>query len=75
MAKKEVYYATGKRKTSVARVYMPKSKGVFTINKKWTLRFAEIYARNCGIPFTINARFDHFDEEIVSALRNFVKAL
>ena len=34
MAKKEVYYATGKRKTSVARVYMTKGKGVFTINKK-----------------------------------------
>ena len=34
MAKKEVYYATGKRKTSVARVYMTKGKGVFIINKK-----------------------------------------
>ena len=34
MAKKEVYYATGKRKTSIARVYMTKGKGVFTINKK-----------------------------------------
>ena len=34
MAKKEVYYATGKRKTSVARVYMTKGKGVITINKK-----------------------------------------
>ena len=41
---------------------------VFTIDKKWTLRFAEIYSRDCGIPFTINARFDHFDEEIVAAL-------
>ena len=33
-AKKEVYYANGKRKTSVARVYMTKGKGVFTVNKK-----------------------------------------
>ena len=41
---------------------------VFTINKKWTMKFAEIYARDCGIPFTINARFDNFDEEIVAAL-------
>ena len=41
---------------------------VFTIDKKWTLKFAEIYARDCGIPFTINARFDHFDEDIVAAL-------
>ena len=41
---------------------------VFTIDKKWTIKFAEIYAKKCGIPFSINARFDHFDEEIVSAL-------
>ena len=34
MAVKEVYYATGKRKTSIARVYMTKGKGVFTVNKK-----------------------------------------
>ena len=34
MAKKEVYYATARRKTSVARVYMTKGKGVFTVNKK-----------------------------------------
>ena len=41
---------------------------VFTIDKKWTIKFAEIYAKKCGIPFSINARFDHFDEEIVSSL-------
>ena len=34
MAQKKVYYATGKRKTSIARVYMTKGKGVFTVNKK-----------------------------------------
>ena len=34
MANKKVYYATGRRKTSVARVYMTKGKGVFTVNKK-----------------------------------------
>ncbi len=33
MAKAETYYATGRRKTSVARVYMTKGKGVFTVNK------------------------------------------
>ena len=41
---------------------------VFTIHKKWTLNFAEIYGKKCGIPFSINARFDHMDEEIISAL-------
>lgn len=34
MAQKKVYYATGKRKTSIARVYMTKGKGVFIVNKK-----------------------------------------
>jgi len=34
MAVKKVYYATGRRKTSVARVYMTKGKGVFIVNKK-----------------------------------------
>lgn len=34
MAKTETFYATGKRKTSVARVYMTKGSGVFTVNKR-----------------------------------------
>ena len=34
MVQKKVYYATGKRKTSVARVYMSKGKGVVTVNQK-----------------------------------------
>ena len=34
MTQKKVYYATGKRKTSIARVYMTQGKGVFTVNKK-----------------------------------------
>ncbi|BBB23060.1 small subunit ribosomal protein S9 [Abyssogena phaseoliformis symbiont OG214] len=34
MVKTETYYATGRRKTSVARVYMTKGKGVFTVNRR-----------------------------------------
>lgn len=34
MAKAQTYYATGRRKTSVARVYMTKGKGVFMVNKR-----------------------------------------
>ncbi|SMN15238.1 SSU ribosomal protein S9p (S16e) [uncultured Candidatus Thioglobus sp.] len=34
MTKTEIFYATGRRKTSVARVYMTKGKGVFTVNKR-----------------------------------------
>ena len=41
---------------------------VFTLHKKWTLDFAKVYEKRCGIPFSINARFDHMDEEIISAL-------
>ena len=41
---------------------------VFTIHKKWTLKFAEVYGRRCGIPFSMNARFDHMDEEIIASL-------
>ncbi len=34
MAKTQTYYATGRRKTSVARVYMTKGTGKFTVNKR-----------------------------------------
>ncbi len=34
MAKTQTFYATGRRKTSVARVYMTKGKGIFTVNKR-----------------------------------------
>jgi len=41
---------------------------VFTISRPWTLQFAETYARRCGLPFSINARFDNIDEELAAAL-------
>jgi radical SAM superfamily enzyme YgiQ (UPF0313 family) len=43
---------------------------VFTLHRKWTLEFAEVYGRRCGIPFTINTRFDNVDEEMISGLAN-----
>ncbi|MBK8233877.1 MAG: B12-binding domain-containing radical SAM protein [Candidatus Eisenbacteria bacterium] len=42
---------------------------VFTLHRRWTMEFAEVYARRCGIPFSINARFDNVDEEMVLALK------
>jgi anaerobic magnesium-protoporphyrin IX monomethyl ester cyclase len=42
---------------------------VFTLHRKWSLEFAETYARRCRIPFSINTRFDNVDEEIVRAFR------
>jgi anaerobic magnesium-protoporphyrin IX monomethyl ester cyclase len=48
---------------------------VFTINRRWTLAFAEVYARRCRIPFSINARFDNVDAELVAALADAGLAL
>ncbi|KAA0445259.1 MAG: 30S ribosomal protein S9 [Candidatus Thioglobus sp.] len=42
MAKTKALYATGRRKTSVARVYMTKGKGIFTVNK---LPMSEYFGR------------------------------
>jgi radical SAM superfamily enzyme YgiQ (UPF0313 family) len=41
---------------------------VFTIDREWTLRFAEAYAARCRLPFSINARFDNLDPDLVAAL-------
>jgi radical SAM superfamily enzyme YgiQ (UPF0313 family) len=41
---------------------------VFTLHRRWTLDFAEIYGKRCGLSFSINTRFDNVDEEVVSAL-------
>ncbi len=41
---------------------------VFTLHRSWTLEFARIYGRRCAIPFSMNARFDNVDAEIVAAL-------
>jgi len=42
---------------------------VFTLNKKWTLKFAQIYKKRVGLPFHMNTRFDNLDEEIVYHLK------
>jgi anaerobic magnesium-protoporphyrin IX monomethyl ester cyclase len=41
---------------------------VFTLHRKWTLRFCEHYAERVRLPFSINARFDNLDAEMVQAL-------
>jgi radical SAM superfamily enzyme YgiQ (UPF0313 family) len=41
---------------------------VFTLQRKWTMEFAEVYARRCRLPFSINARFDNVDADMVAAL-------
>lgn len=42
----------------------------FIINKKWTLRFCELYKEKVNVPFRIFARIDLVDEEIVKALKD-----
>lgn len=41
---------------------------VFTLDKKWTLAFAEEYARRVRLPFSMNARFESLEEGVVAAL-------
>ncbi|MFH1958588.1 MAG: radical SAM protein [bacterium] len=42
---------------------------VFTLDKKWIRSFSEIYKKEVGIPFSINARFDNLDEEVICLLK------
>jgi radical SAM superfamily enzyme YgiQ (UPF0313 family) len=41
---------------------------VFTLDRAWTERFAQVYASRCRLPFSINARFDNLGEDTVAAL-------
>ncbi len=41
---------------------------VFTLHRRWTMEFAEVYARRCRIPFSCNTRFDNVDPAMVAAL-------
>ncbi len=41
---------------------------VFTLHRRWTLEFAQVYAKRCRIPFSFNTRFDNVDAEVVEAL-------
>lgn len=63
MAQAKVYYATGRRKTSAARVFLKPGSGKVTVNKKE----AEVYfttpsTRNCVVnPFTCTDTLNQFD--------------
>jgi anaerobic magnesium-protoporphyrin IX monomethyl ester cyclase len=41
---------------------------VFALDRKWVFAFAEAYARRCSLPFSINARFESLEEDVVAAL-------
>jgi small subunit ribosomal protein S9 len=63
----EIFYATGRRKTSVARVYMQKGSGKFTINK---VPMNEYFGRETAAmiinqPLNEVDMFDNFDFNIM----------
>jgi anaerobic magnesium-protoporphyrin IX monomethyl ester cyclase len=41
---------------------------IFTLDRQWTMDFAQIYGRRCRLPFSMNTRFDAVDGEMVGAL-------
>ncbi len=41
---------------------------VFTLHRRWTLDFVRTYSKRCRIPFSMNARVDNVDAEMVEAL-------
>ena len=54
MAAKKPFYATGKRKTAIARVYLEPGEGKFNINN----RTEEIYFGRVALSFLIRQAFD-----------------
>lgn len=49
MAEKKVYYATGRRKTSTARVFLKNGAGVITINDKKPEEYMKMAASRAAI--------------------------
>jgi small subunit ribosomal protein S9 len=60
---KAVYYGTGRRKTSVARVYLTPGTGVVTVNKKPANEYfgREALANFATTPFKVTETVDRFD--------------
>jgi len=62
----ELFYATGKRKTAVARVWMRPGKGDMTINKKPSDQYLAREADRMAVrePFLLTELLDKFDTYI-----------
>ncbi len=65
--KKQTYYATGKRKTSIARVYMKKGNGKIIINKRPMKEYLGRITASMIInqPLEIVGMADNFDFNII----------
>lgn len=63
VSKELTYYATGRRKSSVARVYLTKGTGIVTVNKKPVNEFfpSSTQALNINTPFKATATEGQYD--------------
>jgi small subunit ribosomal protein S9 len=61
----KVYHAVGKRKTSIARVYMQAGQGQITINgRSAEVYFPKLYRESLNLPMTISGSKANFDVRI-----------
>ena len=62
----EIKYYTSRRKYS--SVYF--HDNVFTANRQWVLKFADLYKKEINLPYLIITHFSNMDEDIIKALKN-----
>ncbi len=69
MSKDQVFYATGKRKTSAARVFLKPGSGKMTINKKSSDVFLQTAVNRVKVltPYSITETNNKFDAYITVA--------
>ena len=68
-AKKEVYYATGRRKTSAARVFLKSGSGKFTVNGLDADKYLTTASGRMAIltPFAVTDTKNKYDAQITVA--------
>lgn len=66
MAKAQVYYATGRRKTSAARVFLTAGSGKMTVNGREldTYMPTSIARNTCILPFSLTDTRNQFDARV-----------
>ena len=66
MAKEQVYYATGRRKTSAARVFLKSGSGVVTVNGKTLDAYmpTPVARMSVVLPFALTDTKNQFDARV-----------
>lgn len=66
MAKEQVFYATGRRKTSAARVFLKSGSGKVTVNGKTldTYMPTPVSRTTCLLPFALTDTKNQFDARV-----------